>query len=142
MNIGTTPIGNRKYYTLVTAQIVFRTVRNGLQLITQSTFGCSDEPTFPAAYLLRLQNTLISQVKQKVNQESPDNFIEATDVVILALQPLGVMSHEEFWEGMNTPAPSPEPLADVPVDAAEPVNDLSDKIVDIRSVRRADTNDA
>lgn len=103
------------YFTLVTAQVVF--VANGeVQMITRSQFGSSPDPEFTARYLLQLQNNMAYQVKQQIEAQGA-TFDKALDVIILALAPLGRMTHEDFWAGMGE-APESVPLETQPIASA------------------------
>lgn len=99
----------RQFFTLISAQVVF-IVDGGIQMLTKQTFGSSPTATYPAKFLLQLQNTLAHQVKQEI-EASGSKFDKLLDVTISAIVPLGHMTHEEFWEGMNSEQPEVEPMA-------------------------------
>lgn len=87
------------YFSMITAQVIFEIEGQGIQMITRSTFGTSDSPKYHAAYIHQLQTTLGAQVKQEI-EASGRVFKGVIDVVVLALIPLGQMTHEEFWHDM------------------------------------------
>lgn len=87
------------FFTLVSAQVIF--VANGeANMLTKQTFASAADQNYTARHILHLQNTVATQVKNEV-EASGQTFDKLIDVVILALVPLGLMTGEEFWDGMN-----------------------------------------
>lgn len=102
-------------YTLVLAEVIYRTAGNNVGSRRCQIFSKADVATFPAARLSQIQNSAASQVSSEVNGKG----FQALEVVILNLLPLGWMTDVEFWGSAanipgreETPAPMAGELGD------------------------------
>ena len=103
------------YYFLVLVEVVFATSA-GVAVLKRQIFEKSDIDVFPAERIHRLNNVAALQVRQSLDADGQASF-QALDAFILSVVPLGRMTHEAFWQGIEPPPM--DGAAEAPVAAGE-----------------------
>lgn len=98
-NEGATLLPVKLFFYMILAEVVY-TVRGQPQIYRRQFFEKSDTQVFPAGRLQLIQNSAALQMRSSLPPEDQEHFV-AIDVLLMAIHPLGLMTEDEFWNGMN-----------------------------------------
>ena len=105
------------YYFLILVEVVFKT-SDGVAVLKRQLFEKGFIQEFPAHRIHRINNIACLQIKQSLPQELQESF-QALDAVVLGIIPLGCMTEDQFWAGMNPPSSRGDDVAPVADDETE-----------------------
>jgi len=90
-----------QYHWLVAAEVVFVTAQENLSAIRQNTLVLSDTPNLTMANIARAQQGIQLAFMNKMKGSPNFESLKIVDVVLITINPLGLMTQTEFEAKAN-----------------------------------------